>query len=97
MDSDKLDLDSLTTTKYTHEQIRDQLKAETVESAELLVSVGLREAELKEENHRLREALEEFGSHKSVCGWMNGGDYCTCGLEAALAPTERGDGEVGND
>ncbi len=44
-------------------------------------------ADLKEENKRLREALEEYGDHDNNCRIWDNQD-CDCGYEQALKETK---------
>jgi hypothetical protein len=60
--------------------------------ARLLLSDVVR-SELEQENDRLRDALEKYGTHRYTCcrGEMfplNGPTPCDCGLDQALAGGE---------
>lgn len=49
------------------------------------VTAVLREfAALEAENARMRKALEKYGAHQNVT--CEPGEWCSCGLDAALAP-----------
>jgi hypothetical protein len=74
-------------------------KAETLvrEGQAAMLKEGIRTGEIEAENTRLREALDDWGQHLSVCVWGIDRDSgidprnwrpCDCGLEAVLGRAE---------
>ena len=51
---------------------------------------------LSEELESAYDALRKYGSHDANCYYQRGGDYCTCGLNAAQTARPVGDADSSN-